>query len=121
MSLNKYASISPIFPTALLLWSTYRPHVTAHTSPKKKNNKLQLSFTMLLPYMCHLQICPSNATYALYVNFFMCIYETTVLVYMSRMNPVQSTIWPGELIYIISHYWHIYLNKYASHVQYMSH
>ena len=36
MTLNKHAcDIVHISPTALLLWSTYRPNITVHTSPKQ--------------------------------------------------------------------------------------
>ena len=42
---------------ARLLQSTHILYITAHI----KNNKLQHLFTMLLPYMCYQQICPSNA------------------------------------------------------------
>ena len=43
----------------------------------------------------------------------MCTDETTMSVYISHMNPLQSTMWPWTLVYI-SHYWHRLLNKYVS-------
>ena len=58
MPLNKYVShITHICPTVLPLRSTYRPYINAHLSPKK----IQLLITMLLPYMCQQEICPSSA------------------------------------------------------------
>ena len=37
MPLNKYAChMAHICPTTLTMCSTYRPHITAHTSPKLK-------------------------------------------------------------------------------------
>ena len=44
-----------------------------------------------------------------------CIHETAMSVYMPHMNLLQSTMWPGTLVYIISNYWHMSLNKYACH------
>ena len=59
MFLKKYSShITEICPTALLLWSTYRLHITGHTNPK-----MHLLLTMLYPYVCYQQLCPSSATY----------------------------------------------------------
>ena len=50
--LNKYAHhITHIFPTACLLWSTYRPSITAHISKQQK-----IHFN--LPCYCHM--CPSS-------------------------------------------------------------
>ena len=59
MPLNKYAyHIAHTCSTELKLWSTYRPHITAYISKRINNNKLQLLFTMLMPYVCQQQICP---------------------------------------------------------------
>ena len=46
----------------------------------------------------------------------MCTNDTTISLYMPHMDPMQSTMWPGTLVYIIEHYWHILVNKYASHI-----
>ena len=49
--MNKYVyHIAYICPTACVLYSTYRPNITAHVS--KIDKKMQLKSTMLLPYMC---------------------------------------------------------------------
>ena len=48
-------------PHCLQLWSTYRSHITAHKSYKRR---LQLLITMLLLYMWHQQICHWNTWYA---------------------------------------------------------
>ena len=63
--------ISDIHPTALLLFSTHRPHITAYTSPKIK---LQLLITRLLPYMWYQKICPSNTTYIPHIPASSCAY-----------------------------------------------
>ena len=46
----------------------------------------------------------------------MCRYETTISVYVPHMSLLQSTMGPGALIYIISHYWHMPLNKNTCHI-----
>ena len=61
-------------------WCTYQ----------SKNNKLQLLFTMVLPYMCQQQICPSHATFA---NYLSCISWGS----MPHMNSLSSVIWPEAL------------------------
>ena len=43
--------------------------------------------------MCQQQICPSNARYAKNANYLMCIYQTTMWVYIPHMNSMQSIIW----------------------------
>ena len=50
-------------------------------------------------------------------SFATCTYETTMSVYMPHMNLMQSKICDQEHRYThISHYWHMPLNKYASHI-----
>ena len=39
-----------------------------------------------------------------------------MLVYMPHMTSPQLTMWPGALIYIITHYWHILLTKYVCYI-----
>ena len=75
-----------ICPSALLLWYAYRPYITAHTCAE--NNKVQLLNTISLPYRCHKQICPSNATHA---NYFMCRHQiATMSVYVPHMNSMNQ-------------------------------
>ena len=76
-----------ICSTALLLWSTYKLHITAHKSQKKK--QLQLLFSMLLPYMCLHQLCPLNATYMCKLLHLQ--QWETVPIFMPHMNSVAST------------------------------
>ena len=67
MPLNKYAyHITDVCPTALLLLSPYRPHITAYIH--KKINELLHFFTKLLQNMCQQQMCPSNAKYMPYAK-----------------------------------------------------
>ena len=82
MPLNKYTShITHRCPTALLLWSTYRPHIPGYTD-SKENSILQILITMLFPYLCQKQISPSYATHT---NYSLCIYKI-MSVYVPDMN-----------------------------------
>ena len=78
-----------VCPIACLLYSIYRPSITAHIS--KINNELQLQFTMPLTHMCQQQICPLNATCS---NYSVCIIEGSMLIYMKGKNSLASiTSW----------------------------
>ena len=60
--------------------------------------------------------------YATYANYFVCIYETTMSLFIPHMISVQSIMWPGAMVYI-----HFTLLTYAPeqicqpHHTYMSH
>ena len=110
MPLNKYAShITHSCPTALLLYTTYRHHITTYTS---QNLQQTATFfyhaitihvpTANMPLKCH--IC---ATYA---NYFMGTYETTVSLYIPDMNSVTKSN------AIILHYWYMPLNNYTCYI-----
>ena len=57
-----------------------------------------------LPCSCCIYANKNNALkchiYASHANYFMCISETTMSVYMLHINSLQSTMWPGTLVYI---------------------
>ena len=97
-------------PTALLLWSTYKSHITIYTSPE---NSLQQEIHKLWPNMCQKQVGPSNAIYA---NYFMSTYQTTISVYISY-DPRNSAT---RSITIHSTYWHMSLNKFSCHITCLS-
>ena len=60
-ALEQYAChMAHVYPSALVLWSTYQPYSTTHTSPKMANWNFLIN--MLLPCMCQQQVCPSNTT-----------------------------------------------------------
>ena len=83
MPMYKYAwHITHVSPTALILYSTYRPHITAYTN-KKTATFIYHSIAIHvlstnMPLKCH--------RYATYTNYFMCTYETTMLVYIPQMS-----------------------------------
>ena len=52
-------------------------------------------------------------------NYLMCTYQKTASVYMPHMKTIQSTIWQEHRYAYISHYWHMPLNKYTSHITHM--
>ena len=56
-------------------------------------NFMYHALSIYMPLKCHI--------YATYTNYFMCIYETTMLVYLSDMNSTQW-IWAWSLICIHS-------------------
>ena len=97
MPLNKYACDTVhICSTALLLWSTYRyPHYFAYMSRKKQQSEAGTPH-IIAKYVLE-TIMHSHTTYA---NYFMCMYETTMSVYISHMILLQLTVQSGALIYI---------------------
>ena len=116
MSLNIYVShMTHICPTALLLWSIYRPHSTGHAGLKK---------TQIATYNYHTiaNIVPETNmslkcyVFATHANYFICRYQTTVFLYIPYMNSMQSTIWPQTLLYIHSHYWHMPPEQICCHI-----
>ena len=76
------------------------------------NIAIYVPFTIILPYMCQEQICPSNDTGA---NYFMCRNQTTMSVYVHHRNSMQSTVSPESFIYL-----HFTLLVYASEQIYLS-
>ena len=46
----------------------------------------------------------------------MCRYEATMFIYIPHMNSIQSTMWPGAMVYNHSHYLDMPLNKYVCHI-----
>ena len=80
--LTKYVChITHICPTALILYSTCRFHITAQTSQKSINcNLIYDAITIYvsttnMPLKCHI--------YDTYANYFMCTYETNGCIYTS--------------------------------------
>ena len=69
-----------------------------HISKKQQNetiiNHVITTYvpTTNMPLKCY--------THATYENYFMCKYKTTMPIYMPHMNSLQSTIWPGTLVYM---------------------
>ena len=85
--LNKYgchtANVFPLFVSCRLQRDVY-PWYCAY---QERNSKMQPLFTMLLPYMCQQQICPSNAIYILNCqNYSMYINLGNLLIYIKHMN-----------------------------------
>ena len=72
------------FLTALITVYMYTPHYCTY---KSKTQQIVILFTMLLPYMCQQQICPSNVTYA-----------KTMSVYLPHMNSLKATMLPEAVI-----------------------
>ena len=83
-------------PTALLLWSTYRPHITIQTSPKKNPT----IFSRYSTYYC--QICVRNiyASQMPHIQVSSCADMRHMSVYIHCMSLLQSTSWPQALEYI---------------------
>ena len=53
MPLDKFSChVTQVCPTALIMWSTYRVHITAHTSQKQQ--------TATFIYLCYIYICANN-------------------------------------------------------------
>ena len=48
----------------------------------------------------HLDIKGQISSSSSYINYLMCIYDTTMSVYMPHMNSLLSTLWPEALVYI---------------------
>ena len=69
--------------TACLLHSTYRPKSTKPIS--NITNKMQLEFTMLLPYMCKQLICSQMPIYVTCPDYSICINIG------SRLNHMMSS------------------------------
>ena len=84
---------------------TYVPlyfYCSQYTDPTLLNiqvKRLQLLFTMLYPYMYQQQICLSNSKCA---NHILCRYKKTKSIHIAHMNSMQSTVWPGALVYMYS-------------------
>ena len=116
ITLNKYTChTTHLCPTALILYSRSRPHITAHTSQNKQETATFINHAIIIyvpttkmPLKCHI-----NARCATY---FMCTYETTMSVYKVHINSMQSIMWPEALVYIYFTL-HIYTsNKHAYHI-----
>ena len=119
MPLNKYTcDIAHICPTALILWSTFRPLSTVHTSPPK--TVCNILWEIIAKYDRETNV-PSNAIDMSHMQrVHMQIQDNYYTIY-TYMDLMQSTVWPGALLYIISHYWHMPLNKYACQMSCISH
>ena len=95
--LKKYTwHLSCVCPTALILYSTCRPHITANTG--QNNNKLHLFYhtitiyvsTSNMPLTCHI--------YSIYATYIICTCMTTTSVYAPHMNSIQSIMWSEALV-----------------------
>ena len=73
--------------TTMLLQFTGIPHINVHIT--QINNKLQLLFHILPPYMYQGQIWLLNATYVTYLT---CIYWGDISIYMPHMKSLVTTI-----------------------------
>ena len=71
--------------------------------------------------LCH--ICANNK----YVSQMSCrqissysyIKQLCQYIFLIHMNSLQSTMWPGPLVYWTSHYWHMPRNKHVCHIAYI--
>ena len=77
------------------------------------NNKLQLLFTVFLRYMCQQQIWPYNTTY---MPIHSCAHETTMQVYIPRMNSLNEQCDQEHWYAHIPHYWNLPLDKHVYHI-----
>ena len=118
MPLNKYASnIKHTYATALLLWSTYRPDITArskiqqsatatpHIIAKCARNK----YSPLMLHLCHICKLP---VVQIWDN---CSYIYLISTHCNRKCNQEHCHTKN------SHYWHMHLDKYACHIANMSH
>ena len=81
-----------ICPTVLLLWPKYWCHITVHPSPKGTPHTIS-------KYVPETNM-PSNTIYISHILITSCAYMRPLSRYINHMNSLQSTIWPGALLYI---------------------
>ena len=88
--------IAHICPTTLLLYSTYRLHITSHIHQKS------ITSNNYLPYYCKCQI------YVICQNYVTCINVGSMPLYMTYINSLALTMWPGTLYLDETgrHWWH---------------
>ena len=103
--------ITNVSPTALIMFSSYRTHINAHT-----NKKLHTATFIYHAITIHVPTTNMHLKCHIYANYYMCTYETTMSVYIVHMNSMQSILWQGALVYMF-HIIDIPLNTCASHTK----
>ena len=93
------------------------PHYCTHIF--KKNQNATFIFHSINIHATT-KMWPSNDIDMSHMPIISYTHKTTMSLYVPHMNSMQLTMSPQAQVYIISHYWHMPLSRYAYHTAYIS-